>query len=192
MLDILNQGLSVILSNLLGRWAFAIIGGLCLAFSLAGYGLSFLAWIALIPLFLLIKSSNSIKGSIFDGLIYFFCFNAASFLWLIALHPLTWQGLSQQESLLVSALAWLTPSLSHSLILIPFCIVLKLLFMFRADERSFELKFLDITFLSFLWVIIEYKFLLNLGDGLKSFFVPINLVAYSQYQNLYFISTSMD
>ena len=57
MLDILNQSLSLILSNPLGRIIYAIVTGLILALSLAGYGWGFLAWFSLIPLILLIKSS---------------------------------------------------------------------------------------------------------------------------------------
>ena len=187
MLDILNQGLSIVLSQVFSRLFFAIIGGLLLAFSLAGYGLGFLAWFALIPLFLLIKSSNTLKGSLFDSFIFLTVYNLATFIWLLALHPLTWQGLTTQESILVSLLAWFTPSITHTLILLPFSIALKLLLMFRADNRSFELKILDIMFLAFLWIVIEYKIMLGLGDNLRSFFVPINFIAYSQYQNLYLI-----
>jgi apolipoprotein N-acyltransferase len=187
MLDILNQGLSIVLSQIFSRLFFAIIGGLLLAFSLAGYGLGFLAWFALIPLFLLIKSSNTLKGSLFDSFIFLTVYNLATFIWLLALHPLTWQGLTTQESILVSLLAWFTPSITHTLILLPFSIALKLLLMFRADNRSFELKILDIMFLAFIWIVIEYKIMLGLGDNLRSFFVPINFIAYSQYQNLYLI-----
>lgn len=187
MLDILNQGLSIILSNFFARLGFAILGGLCLAFSLAGYGLGFLAWFALVPLFLLIKSSNNIKGTIFDSTIFLLTFNLASFLWLLALHPLTWQGLTVQESILISALSWITASISHTLVILIFCIALKLLFRFRANERSYELNILDIVFLAFFWSVLQYKVILGLSSDLKSFFVPLNLIAYSQYQNLYLI-----
>jgi apolipoprotein N-acyltransferase len=187
MLDILNQGLSIALSNFLSRLAFAIIGGLLLAFSLAGYGLGFLVWFALIPLFLLIKSSNTIKGCLLDSSLFLVTFHLASFIWLLALHPLTWQGLSTQESILVSVLAWIIPSISHSLMLLIFCLALKLLFIYRANERSYELNILDIVFLAFLWTVIQYKVIMGFGDNLRSFFVPINLIAYSQYQNLYLI-----
>jgi apolipoprotein N-acyltransferase len=190
MLDILNQGLSIILSNFLGRLAFAFLGGLFLAFSLAGYGLGFLAWVSLIPLFLLIKSSNSIKGSLYDSSIFLFTFNLASFIWLLALHPLTWQGLSNKESILVSVLAWITPSIAHTAILLIFCFALKLLFLYRANERSYELNILDIIFLAFFWVVLQYKVILGLSSDLKSFFVPLNLIAYSQYQNLYLIQVA--
>ena len=81
MLDILNQGLSIVLSQIFSRLFFAIIGGLLLAFSLAGYGLGFLAWFALIPLFLLIKSSNTLKGSLFDSFIFLTVYNLATFIW---------------------------------------------------------------------------------------------------------------
>ena len=187
MLDILNQSLSLILSNPLGRIIYAIVTGLILALSLAGYGWGFLAWFSLIPLILLIKSSDTIKGSLLDSFIFLFVYNLASFVWLLALHPLTWQGLTNTESIVVTLLAWITPSISHSLILIPFIVICKLFFIYRADERSYELKILDILFLTFLWTTIEFKLVLGLGDNLRSFFVPINFLAYSQYKNLHFI-----
>jgi apolipoprotein N-acyltransferase len=187
MLDLINQCLSLILSNKIARIIFSIAGGLMMALSLAGFGFNFFAWVALVPILLLIKSSDSIKTSLFEASLYFLTFNLISFMWLLALHPLTWQGLSYQESIIVSYLSWITPSLAHTFLILFFCLCLKIVFNFRANKRSTELAIIDIVALAFLWVIIEYKLLLNLGDNLRSFFVPINYLAYSQYKNIYMI-----
>lgn len=190
MLDLLNHGLSFLLSNFFSRLLLAIFSGLLLALSLAGYGLSFVVWFALVFLFLLIKSSKGLLGALLDSFIFFMAFNLASFIWVLSIHPLTWQGLSNFESITVSLLGWLSPSIAHSLVMLVFCTLLKLFFSIRANDRSCELNFLDIVFLSFIWVVLVYKVILTSNDSLRTFFVPINLLAYSQYQNLYLIQIS--
>jgi apolipoprotein N-acyltransferase len=116
--------------------------------------------------------------------LYFsFTYNLISFSWLLGLHPLTWQGFSISESLVITGLAWILPSLFHTLVLIPFVLLTKVFFEFRTNERSYELKFFDILILAFVWVVIEHKILLGLGPNFGVFSVPINLLVFSQYQN---------
>lgn len=183
MLFSLNQFISSITNNLLGRYLFAIITGLLLSLTLNCFGLGFYTWFALIPLFILVKSSNSYVSACVEALVFLFVYNLISFIWVLGIHPLTWQGFSQLESVLISLSGWLAPSIAHSLILIPFIIVTKIFYDFRTSDRSSELKILDVSILSFLWVVIEHKLIFNLGDNLGSFFVPINLLAYSQADN---------
>jgi apolipoprotein N-acyltransferase len=166
---------------------FAFVAGLSLASSLAFIGWSFSAWIALVPLIILIKSSQSLRSCLAEVLVFFLVYNLVSFIWLLGLHPLTWHGFNIHESFFIALLAWFSPAIFHSLLLVPFAIAMKAFFEFRTDERTRELATVDILFLAFIWTVIEHKIMLNLGPIFGIFTVPINLLAYSQYNNLMFI-----
>jgi apolipoprotein N-acyltransferase len=180
MLHSLNLLISYSINTPIRRFAFAITGGLIFACTLPFIGWGILAWFALIPLFLLIKSANSFRTAILEGFIFIFVYNLVSFLWLFGLHPLTWQGFSISESILITSLAWLAPSLFHSLVMLPFIGVVKLFYNFRTDHRTNELQVIDIFLLALLWVVLQHKLLLNFGGV---FSVPINFLVYSQYEN---------
>ncbi len=180
MLDSLNFFISYLINSSLNRFIFAISSSLILACSIPFIGWGIFAWIGLIPLFLLVKSASSFRTALSEGLLFLFIYNLAAFAWLLGLHPLNWHGFSTAESIAISGLAWLLPSLFHSLIMLPFLIVLKLFYNFRTDNRTNELQSLDIFVLALLWVILQHKILLNFGGFLA---VPINLLVYSQYQN---------
>jgi apolipoprotein N-acyltransferase len=183
MLYTFNQLISFLINTAPRRLFFACLAGIILSTTLAFIGISAYVWLGLIPLILLIKSSPDYKGLAIEGFVFFFAYNLISFSWLLGLHPLTWQGFSISESLIITSLAWVLPSLFHTLVLIPFVILTKVFFEFRTNERSYELKFFDILLLAFVWVVIEHKILLGLGPNLGVFSVPINLLVFSQYQN---------
>ena len=178
-----NLLISSLVNRPLKRILFGFIGGALLSLTLAFFGLGFWAWFGLIPVLMLIKSSESYTSACLESFIFFLSYNLVSFLWLAGLHPLTWQGLTNSESLVITSLAIITPSLFHAGILLIFTLVAKTIYLFKTEERSHELSYLDAILLSFVWVIIEHKIIFNLGKDLGAFFVPINLLAYSQYDN---------
>lgn len=186
MLHSLNLFISSILNVSANRYIFALIGGLLLATTLPFIGFSIYIWIALIPLILLVKSSNKISSVIIEAFVFLFIYNLISFAWLLGLHPLTWHGFSINESILITSLAWLIPSLFHSLIAMIFVVILRLFYQFRTDHRSNELRNLDLAILAFVWVVLEHKVLIYLGV----FSVPINFLVYSQYSNQILIQIS--
>ena len=190
MLYTLNQIISIIINGPVRRLAFAFLAGIALATTLPFIGFGYYAWFGLIPLILLIKSSQSYKAASIESFLFILAYNLVSFSWLLGLHPLTWQGFSITESTIITGLAWILPSIFHSLVLIPFTLLTKVFFEFRTNERNYELKFVDILFLAFTWVVIEHKILLGLGPNFGVFSVPINLLVFSQYQNKVLIQAS--
>lgn len=162
---------------------FALTMGLVLGLSSAALGWGFYAWFGLIPLMLLSKSSDSFKAALYECSLFLFAYNLTTLFWLQGLHPLTWQGFSEIESLALTNSAWLVASLFHSLLALPFVLVLKLFYQYRADHRSHELKILDILFIAFVWLVCQHKLLLHF----HVLSVPINFLAYSQYKNIYLI-----
>jgi len=183
MLYSTNLLISSLVNKPLKRILFGVICGALLSLTLAFFGLGFWAWFGLIPVLMLIKSSESYSSACLESFVFFLSYNIISFLWLAGLHPLTWQGLTNSESLVITSLAIITPSIFHAGILLIFTLVAKTIYVFKTEERSHELNYLDAILLSLTWVIIEHKIIFNLGRDLGAFFVPINLLAYSQYDN---------
>jgi apolipoprotein N-acyltransferase len=190
MLDRINQYLSIILSSSVYRSIFVFIFGALLFLSSPALGQGWIAWFGLVPLFILIKSSRTYTEAILDTFNFFLVYYLFSFTWLLGLYPLSWHGFSLDESFFITALAWLLPSFFHTLILIPFGLVFKLFIDFRTEERSKELKALDVGVLSFLWVLLTHQLSLNLPENFSVFSVPLSLLAYSQYKNLYLIQSA--
>jgi apolipoprotein N-acyltransferase len=183
MLYSTNLLISSLVNRPFKRVLFGIVCGALFSLTLAFFGLGFWAWFGLIPVLMLIKSSESFSSACLESFVFFLSYNLISFLWLAGLHPLTWQGLTTSESLVVTSLAIITPSIFHALILLIFTLVAKTIYVFKTEERSHELSYLDAILLSFVWVIIEHKLIFNLGKDWGAFFVPINLLAYSQFDN---------
>ncbi|MBI1859261.1 MAG: hypothetical protein HYR97_09145, partial [Candidatus Melainabacteria bacterium] len=159
----------------------SIICGSILSLSQPGFDLWFLAWIFLAPLFILINTSKKmLEVILFAGLFGFF-YNAISLNWLLSLHPLTWLGLSYEESLFVSVLALLIPAFCNSLYFILFGIL-----VFVMNNRApspYNNGFLKYLLLSIFWIIIFNK--ISSSKLLLGF--PWTLIEYSQYKILPFI-----
>ena len=120
MIRHLNILISYALSNSLYRTIFAIVSAFLLSLNLACFNVPVMAWIGLIPLILLNKSTKRIEKLLIESFIFFFIYNSLSFTWLFSIHPLKWLGIESLPSLLIASLAWLIPSLYHSLLIILF------------------------------------------------------------------------
>lgn len=149
------------------------------------FGLSWLAWIALLPLLLLIKSSQSYKQVLFESLVYGLIYNLISFSWLLTLHPLTWQGFGNLESLFITSLAWLLPSIFHASMVVLFALLSRVVFNLSSEKLSLVNMFL----ISFLWTAIQHKLIFNCWI-FDLFSTPINLLVYSQYKNTLLIQVA--
>lgn len=94
----------------------SILSGILLALSFSILKLSFLAWFALIPLFI---SFYNYKLSAKQGFKLSFIFSLTFYLgllhWLFRLHPLTWVGFTETQSMLLITAAWIVFSLIESI-----------------------------------------------------------------------------
>ncbi len=190
MIHSVNLLISSLMNHPIKRYSFAIFFALLLALSSPYFGFSFLAWIGLVPLFLLIKSAANYREGAIEAFLFLLVYNLVSFSWTLGLHPLSWHGFSNWESLLITGLAWLTPSLFHSLLMLLFVVLTQLIYEWRTSSRSYELGFFEIALIAFLWLVLAHKLPLNLGENWGAFAVPINLLVYSQYQNTFLIQVS--
>lgn len=191
MLGSINLFVSSLLSSPINRLIFAFFSGLLLALANPAFGFGFIAWFALLPLFILIKSSKSFLMVFVESFIFALAYHVLCFFWLFTLHPLTWQNLSLEQSFVVSVLAWFLPSIFHSLLTAIFSLIAKLFFEFQYEfSNRRELTMLQSLALALIWAVFHHKLALHIFKPLDAFSVPINFLAYSQYQNIYLIQAA--
>lgn len=178
----INLNKSYYLDSDTNRIILAFIGGIALSLSLPFVGWWIFAWLALVPLLILAKTSDSYFGLAKESFTFGIVYNLISFIWLLTLHPLDWQGISDGESFLIAILAWLLPSLYHTFFIVVFALICKLTFSFNDNRQSLSNSIL----LAFVWVIIQHKIIIHF-PLFNILAIPINELAYSQYQNLAFL-----
>ncbi len=150
--------------------------------------LALIAWMGLVPLLILAKSSNSSIRLSIETVVFGMAYYLVALSWLPELHPLTWQGFSLTMSFLVAGLAWAVPSLFHSVLFVPFTLAARLMYSSKhhGQKKQGSLTISDIIILAFIWTIIQYKLQFNLL-GLSILSAPLHWLAYSQHHYLGFI-----
>jgi apolipoprotein N-acyltransferase len=157
------------------------LGGLLLSFSAPNYGLWFIAWFGLVPLFIVLSTTENHGEAIFNAFLFGFVYNLNYLHWLFSLHPLTWLGMSNSESILISLTALIITSLYNSIYFILFG--LSFLFLKYCFSNSNFKSFSSNILITLFWLIIFNK--LSSQEALLGF--PWTLIEYSQYKNLYII-----
>lgn len=89
-----------------GQLAVAFGGGILMGFTPAPANAWFLAWVALIPLWVLVASS-SLKSKLALGFAWGFGFHGLALSWITGLHPLTWMGVPWLASVVITLFCWL-------------------------------------------------------------------------------------
>jgi len=168
------------LSNPFLKALLISLSGFILSFSAPGYDLWFLAWIGLVPLFIIINTSKQIKVVVYSFL-FGFAYNLSYLHWLFSIHPLNWIGFNDFQSYLISFVSVVAVSTFNSLFFVLFGVSVYLVRKFSLTPYKSGIIYTLIV--SFLWLIVfnkllESKFLLG---------VPWTLIEYSQYRNLYLI-----
>ena len=90
------------LQNLL----FAAIGGVLMGLTPAPFGHWWLAWIALIPLWMLAQKLK-VKDAIAMGAMWGFCYHGMALFWITSVHPMTWMGVPWWNSFAIATIVWL-------------------------------------------------------------------------------------
>ncbi len=84
----------------------AATGGILMGLTPDPFSLWILAWIALIPLWLLTQQL-SVRLSIVMGAVWGFCYHGMALFWITGIHPMTWLGVPWLASLAIAIGVWL-------------------------------------------------------------------------------------
>lgn len=84
----------------------ALVSGTLLGLSSPGIEQWYLAWVGLVPLFLLIFQSKSILQSTIRGTFFAFAFNLVYLNWLLGSHPSLWKDASAWQAMAILIFDW--------------------------------------------------------------------------------------
>lgn len=158
------------------RCLLAFVAALILAIASPILGWAILVFVALVPLFLLIKSSVSYRKACLEAFVFFFSYNILTLHFLATIHPLNWLGLDTASSLLVAALAVLVPAFVQSLAMLPVVLVIRALYLKNFFDKSSCLSFIELCIIAIVWTALSHKFSLFLAHYAAA---PINQISYS-------------
>ncbi|ERN42047.1 apolipoprotein N-acyltransferase [Rubidibacter lacunae KORDI 51-2] len=97
---------NVRLKSARSRLLLSLAGGILMGLTVAPVSAWWLAWIALVPLWLAATGSNSVRAAFLCGGAWGFGFYATMLSWLLGMHPMTWLGVSWQTSLAIALACW--------------------------------------------------------------------------------------
>lgn len=146
---------------------WAVISGLLTSLTINCKYLFFLTWISLIPFcYFLYEYRNSVWRCYLTALIWGLVYYTSIYTWFLSVHPLTFMGLSNNESLLAAVCIWLSVSIAQAIQLSAIGLIYGLI-----KPRGVAAPLV----LGGLWVILEW------AQGYGVFAMNWSRLALSQY-----------
>ncbi|MEM6752260.1 MAG: apolipoprotein N-acyltransferase [Cyanobacteria bacterium P01_C01_bin.38] len=97
-------------SNIFTKPIIALTSGIVMGLTVAPVGAWFLAWFAMIPLWLIVINSPKYpkqkNKSLFPSLLWALGYHGTALYWITGLHPLTWLGVPWLGSIAIAVFAW--------------------------------------------------------------------------------------
>ncbi|AFY74353.1 apolipoprotein N-acyltransferase [Synechococcus sp. PCC 7502] len=84
----------------------AATGGILMGLTPDPFSLWILAWIALVPLWLMTQQL-SVRSAMLMGAVWGFCYHGMALFWITGIHPMTWLGVPWVASLAIAIGVWL-------------------------------------------------------------------------------------
>ncbi|PPS45278.1 apolipoprotein N-acyltransferase [Chroococcidiopsis sp. TS-821] len=94
------------------RWTLATFGfpalasGIFMGLTVAPVEAWFLAWIALVPLWVIVASSTTRKTKLLSALLWGIGYHGVALSWITGVHPMTWMGVPWLASIAIALFCW--------------------------------------------------------------------------------------
>ncbi|MDJ0844354.1 apolipoprotein N-acyltransferase [Crocosphaera sp.] len=162
------------------KFLLTVFTGLLMGLTTAPFSASYLAWIALIPLWLFTvshdnnypKNKLSFKGIIVNqktaiAFVWGFTYHGFGLFWITGIHPMTWMGVPWLLSLLIALFCWLFITIWGAILVTTWSIIFRLFIESKYKSRpgSDNIFFIAISRVIFgtaIWCLLEL--LWNQGD----------------------------
>jgi apolipoprotein N-acyltransferase len=89
------------------RFLLVFIGGLAMGLSPAPTSLYYLAWVALVPLWIATVREKYRENILIMALLWGFGYHGTALFWITGIHPMTWMGVPWLASLAIAVFCWL-------------------------------------------------------------------------------------
>ncbi|QLE43761.1 apolipoprotein N-acyltransferase [Nostoc sp. C052] len=87
-------------------YLIAFASGILMGLTVAPVGAWFLAWIAIVPLWVLVVTSAKGKNQFPPAFLWGIGFHGVALFWITGIHPMTWLGVPWLPSLLITLFCW--------------------------------------------------------------------------------------
>ena len=87
-------------------YLIALASGILMGLTVAPVGAWFLAWIAIVPLWVLVVTSAKGKNKFPPAFLWGIGFHSVALFWITGIHPMTWLGVPWLPSLLITLFCW--------------------------------------------------------------------------------------
>lgn len=161
--------------------AQAALAGAIFGLSAPGFDQWYIAWFGLAPLFLLSVSSANVWQAALRGLIFGSAYNLVYLNWYLHLHPLSWMGMADWQSIPLAVFCWVFVSVWQGVITAIFSLAIRLIPLCGgAIPRKVEDKWKvpALIFIPIFWTALFEK----LGNAHELVGVPWSMIEYSQYK----------
>jgi apolipoprotein N-acyltransferase len=129
---------------------FAFISGIIMGLTVAPFSLWYLAWISVIPLWIIIRKSQS--WPILPSFAWGCGYHGLALFWITGIHPMTWMGVPWLSSLLIAIFVWSVITLWGAILVTIWGFLFKFLLNLKLTNKpSLLLVFLGVC----LWCGLE-------------------------------------
>lgn len=161
----------------LDKLPLTIVSGVLLGFSSAGYGIWWLAWVALAPLLLLTQGSRNRGEALFTGLVFGLSYHLVSLRWFLDLYPLDWLGIKGWFGYVVAGQFWILESLHEALLFAAFAMFIYSLPMRNGYMPHWKRPYFPMLIsVPLIWLFLKWV----IAPSPLFFGLPIDQLAYSQ------------
>jgi apolipoprotein N-acyltransferase len=159
----------------------AFLFGCVLGLSSPGFDLAWLAWIALAPLLVLIRSAGSRLEATCIGFVYGAGYYLVALNWYLGLMPLRWLGLEDWVAIQAVALVWVLESLHEAILVAAFAWLVYCLPMRAGFLPHWRRPFVPFLLsVPLIWVFLQWI----VATSSLFFGMPVNQLAYTQHGQL--------
>ena len=132
----------------------ALISGIVMGLTVAPFNLFFLAWVALIPLWIIVRKASDF--AILPSLAWGCGYHGLALFWITGIHPMTWMGVPWLSSLLIAILVWLIITFWGAILVSIWSILFKFISSWKLDNKLLSFQSLLMIFVGvFLWCGLE-------------------------------------
>jgi apolipoprotein N-acyltransferase len=132
------------------------LGGVLMGVTVAPINWWWLAWIALIPLWLVLRLSQSWLTIILSCLLWGIGYHGLALSWITGIHPMTWMGVSWLNSLLIAGVCWLLITGWGVILVAVWGCLLRFLFnLFKTNQFFFSPIVSKISCGVIIWCLLE-------------------------------------
>lgn len=162
----------------------AFLFGCLLGLSSAGFDQSWIAWIGVAPLLVILRTVNGMKEAAIVGLAFGLGYHLVATSWFLGLFPLRWLGVEDWLGVQLTVLVWMFESMHQALLIGGFAFL-----VFCLPLRSGFIPHYKRPFFPYMWAVPLIWIYCHWVVGTSELFlsVPVDQLAYSQSQHTGFI-----